>query len=451
MDHKSDLAVPSGRRRVRAYCSRHNPWTKAIFCSLLQFIHIGFLYNFGLFFDKLRQEFHSNVAITGWVGSLSYCLFTFGTILTTWLLRYLTYRKVATIGVLLGSVSLFVSSFSPKILYLIILYGIFFGMSSNVSMFVTLDFMVVLFEDKRRARAMTVVTLGATIGNLSMSNLVEYILEQVGWRWTFRIFAAILLLVGIGCCSFFGAPNCVEKNVEKNVKKKELKAPSGHLLCFPEAWLFSFATVSAAVAMAFQYVNMASFFEFIGLSDQKSATGISCSAFGDSFAKVLFIMAAPCISFPLIYCIPVCLLVSSVLCFALTQTTNIFAVFFISFCYGMPRGIFNALQLAVGLEVFGTSRSKTSANLLLFWSGIGYLAGPYIHGSLYDASGSYYPALYICTALFFVSSFTTLLTPLWQKYFAPVRYMVDYRLQNAAQEYRHQSTEPVYEQMISVV
>ncbi|XP_033116968.1 monocarboxylate transporter 9-like isoform X2 [Anneissia japonica] len=388
MDHKSDLAVPSGRRRVRAYCSRHNPWTKAIFCSLLQFIHIGFLYNFGLFFDKLRQEFHSNVAITGWVGSLSYCLFTFGTILTTWLLRYLTYRKVATIGVLLGSVSLFVSSFSPKILYLIILYGIFFGMSSNVSMFVTLDFMVVLFEDKRRARAMTVVTLGATIGNLSMSNLVEYILEQVGWRWTFRIFAAILLLVGIGCCSFFGAPNCVEKNVEKNVKKKELKAPSGHLLCFPEAWLFSFATVSAAVAMAFQYVNM---------------------------------------------------------------TTNIFAVFFISFCYGMPRGIFNALQLAVGLEVFGTSRSKTSANLLLFWSGIGYLAGPYIHGSLYDASGSYYPALYICTALFFVSSFTTLLTPLWQKYFAPVRYMVDYRLQNAAQEYRHQSTEPVYEQMISVV
>ncbi|XP_033117460.1 L-lactate transporter-like isoform X2 [Anneissia japonica] len=292
-------------------------------------------------------------------------------------------------------------------------------------------------------------------GNLSMSNMIEYILDQVGWRWTFRIFCGILLIVGIICCTFYIAPKTDEQCVvvlDEKTKRISKRPTNGHLFCFPEFWLFSLSTLCVSVALVFQYVNMASFLESIGLTDQKSATGITLIACGEVFAKIVIMVFASCISFPLIYCLPVSLLVSSILSITLTQTKNTFAIFLISVCYGIPRGVYNGLQFISAMEVFGASRSKTSAKVVMVSSGIGNLAGPFIHGSLYDASGSYYPALYLCTALFFVSSFTMLLTPLWQKYFAPERYMVDYRLESEVKEYQQCSAEYEHlEQMITVV
>ncbi|XP_071955476.1 monocarboxylate transporter 13-like [Antedon mediterranea] len=434
----------------------HNRWIKTIFCALLNFVHIGFLYNFGLFFDELMQTFHSSAAITGWIGSLSYCFFTFGSILTTWMLRHLSYRTVGMIGVLTGSVSLLVSSFSPTIVYVIVSYGVFFGWSSNVALVVTIETQVILYQDKWRASALTMVGLGATIGNLSMSNLIEYVIQQIGWRWTFRIFALILLVVETICCSFLASKKVCDHNIEdKDTKNKITKrepTATRHVICWPEVWLFSIATLSYCIAMVFHYVNMGSFFESIGLVDQMSATGIMLMALGDASAKILIIFAAPCIVIPLIYTLPVCILVSAIMSLALTWTRNPIVIFVLSFCTGLPRGVYNALQFPSGLEIFGTNKSKTTVNVLHIWNGLGSLVGPFIFGSLYDASGTYYLALYLCSALYVLSCITMLLTPLYQKYFAPSRYLVDTKKKNVAEIYHNLAIEYVYlEEKITVV
>ena len=105
-------------------------------------------------------------------------------------------RTVTISGVVLMSFGFTLASFSTQIWHLLLTQGLLYGVGSSLLYFPLLSPAPEYFT-LHRATAMGVILAGGGIGGVAFSTAFRVLLSSVGGAWTLRIWALIVLLVGV--------------------------------------------------------------------------------------------------------------------------------------------------------------------------------------------------------------------------------------------------------------
>jgi MCP family monocarboxylic acid transporter-like MFS transporter 10 len=108
-------------------------------------------------------------------------------------------RPVLMIGSTICTISLIISSFAPSIEALFGTFSLLYGIGSSMAYTPTMCLSQVYF-DKYVSLATGIMVAGSSFGTLVLSPIAQTLLENLGWRNSFRIFAAFLFTT-----VFFGA------------------------------------------------------------------------------------------------------------------------------------------------------------------------------------------------------------------------------------------------------
>ncbi|XP_075243454.1 uncharacterized protein LOC142337810 isoform X2 [Convolutriloba macropyga] len=166
------------------------------FITLISFITFmiaeGTFYSFGVFFPEFIRAFNAQESLVVWIGSVasgaSYLSGPVGSILVD----KFGLRPVALGGCLLGTVSLGLCIFVPTVHFLIVTWGLLFGISSIISA-LPCHFALSLWFDTKRGLATGLGIAGGGLGSVIFPPMVSLLIFNFSWK------AAMLVL----CVTYF--------------------------------------------------------------------------------------------------------------------------------------------------------------------------------------------------------------------------------------------------------
>ena len=155
-------------------------------------------------------------------------------------------RVVAVGGAVICTVSLLVTSFAEQMEFMYFSYGVIYGIGlSDISL---VGFIVITkYFTKWRSFAIGMVSAGMGAGSLIFGPLLERLLSSLGWRWTFRVVAAIAC-VNVFLVSVF-EPNEVQAD-ETNRRCGRLENRQQRKMFYCSAWKnYRFVLVTAGICI----------------------------------------------------------------------------------------------------------------------------------------------------------------------------------------------------------
>ncbi|KAF8310200.1 MFS general substrate transporter [Clavulina sp. PMI_390] len=171
-----------------------------VFCAfILETLIWGFGFSYGVFQDwYIEHEFKgSSKAAINSVGMVAVALeYSEGLILLVFMKWYGQHlRKLMVVSLGLCVASMFASSFATEVWQLILLQGVFYGVGAGFLYGPVICWLTQWF-DARRSLAAGLIFGGTGLGGAIFPVMVTYLLENVGFRWTLRIWSLILLVLG---------------------------------------------------------------------------------------------------------------------------------------------------------------------------------------------------------------------------------------------------------------
>lgn len=193
-----------------------NPWGLVIIASAfwIQFVTFGMATSFGVYIVELLRHFDVSLAFISLIGSINVGIFLGAGPLASILMRRMSYRRVCFLGAVLSSCGLIVLPFTMNMVFLLFFYGIVTGIGYCL-LYVPSHTMSGLYYDKHRSLATGVATAGSGLGGIVFPNLVQYLIDEYGWR------GSLLLVAGINLNAFVFSALLRESPLQKKRKAKE--------------------------------------------------------------------------------------------------------------------------------------------------------------------------------------------------------------------------------------
>ncbi|XP_060074290.1 monocarboxylate transporter 12-like [Ylistrum balloti] len=166
-------------------------WMVAFASFMNNFLLNGVIYSFGIFFEDLLEYFGGSKGKTQIISSV-----TSGTSLLIGPLvgaiaRRFRCRRVAIVGAMVASIGLFLSTFSPNLDVMILLYGIVGGTGFGL-VYGPSTFIVSYYFNRRRALATGIAVCGSGIGGFVFPLIGVLLLEAYGWKGAMWVISAIV-------------------------------------------------------------------------------------------------------------------------------------------------------------------------------------------------------------------------------------------------------------------
>ena len=128
--------------------------------------------------------------------------------------------KTAIVGTLISMGALLVTSRGTSIYFIMISYGIVFGIGSCF-VFLPLYLVMPRYFIKRRSLALGLVATGPGGGLFVMSPIMQALVDALDWRGAFMAMAGIVAIIGPLVCVFLRIPDDI--STEKNNAEDETK------------------------------------------------------------------------------------------------------------------------------------------------------------------------------------------------------------------------------------
>ncbi|GAB1603166.1 monocarboxylate transporter 7-like isoform X2 [Argonauta hians] len=169
-------------------------WGWVIVCaSLLSNVIVdGVAYSFGVFLDEFVNYFNQSKSKTSLIGSvLAGTYLCAGPIVSAFTNRF-GCRPVAVVGSFIAAFSFLLSTLSPNIDAMIVLYGAFGGFGLGL-IYLPSIVSVGYYFDRKRAIATGIAVCGSGVGTFIFAPLGGYLLETYDWKNSLYIIAGIIL------------------------------------------------------------------------------------------------------------------------------------------------------------------------------------------------------------------------------------------------------------------
>jgi len=429
-------------------------WVVVIASWIVMIPIAGSLTSFGIFLDSLCEEFNATKTETGLIGSLVFG-FTVGSCpLSSALITVFGARKLAFSGVFGATVSLIITSITPNLYLMFLTYSTMVGLSANFIYNSAMTLTGMYFPNKHQAMATCLASAGVSFGTLLINPLSSQLEGKFGWRWTMRILAAIVAVVGIICVITFkpvknsnkkgrsssenGALmengevdekderdepptesriSLAAKEIKKNVLNTKADKHKASVCLLPTCHLWNAGTFLWAVSFLFPFIFLIDYMEK-NLDIPKDQGALVLTAYGvaEFGGRFLCAIGAGKISFSLTYVYAGASAFAGVATLLVPLGTTLPALYSYAIAAGIAAGTLNALMFVTTMQLFGNDRGIAVWGYINVMLAIGMVGGPGVAGKIYDATQSYVTAFYVGGGLFIFGSFVMFLIPLAVKF-----------------------------------
>jgi MFS family permease len=376
-------------------------WKMVMAACGLQFIQSLMLYQaFGAYAAALIEEKHwSKTSVSGASSLMSMEAVGIGAILGWFIDKYGS-KVVIQIGSILFGIGLIMLSQIDTIsgLYTAM---VVLAIASSMAGYFPLNVGIIQWFEKKRARALSYVTLGIALGGICVPAMA-WSIEYFGWRSTVLWGGVIAMLVGFPLASVFrkrpedfgevvdGTP----KTAHADANAQTIQVAIGSSFTVREAlrthafWLLSCGHASALIivtAVNTHAINhmrtslgytIAQAAVFITLMTAFQVVGVLTGGYlGDKFEKRR--VAA------------LCMLMHAAGLLALTYATGAGALVVFAVLHGLAWGIRGPFMQAIRADYFGRAYIGMILGVSGMLAAVGQITGPLLAGVLGDATGNY--------------------------------------------------------------
>jgi OFA family oxalate/formate antiporter-like MFS transporter len=371
-------------------------------------VALGTYYAWSVFVPALEREFGWNRTQTSLVATIDMVVLASTFLLAGFIQDRVGPRVVATIGGILYTAGLFLASFTTSLTMLYLTWGLMVGTGLGFGYLTPITVGSKWFPNQRglvNGLAIGIFAAGSGIFGPIAGKLVE----QIGWRSTFQVLAAIFFvftMVGAYCLK--NPPEGYQPPVTRAAKAGKPRAsnvdvPTADVLRTPTFYILWLAYALGTTAGTMVISQLVPFARSSGLTGNTAAFAITVGAIGsasgrffsgwmsDHFGRLLTLRGVIVIS----------MLATPSLYLLRTNLLGFYGcLFLVYYCYGTQLSVYTALAG----DFYGTKYLATNYGILLLAWGFAGVLGPMIGSRVFVSTGTYQyaffgSALLACAAL----------------------------------------------------
>lgn len=376
---------------------------------LTQFMVIGLLFSYSLFFKTFEDEFGWSRTTLSAAASLSFLMMG---VLATFFGhlgdRFGPRPVLATTGLLTGLGFALISQVSAP-WHLFLIFGLLISVGMSTHDVITLSTVARWFK-RRRGMMTGVVKTGTAVGQMLMPLAAALLIADIGWRaaaMTLGVGAAFFLL--IAALLMKRPPAAAETSDNPDEPTGNLRSAMGSrvfwTLCAIQFLFFpTLTTVPLHIPVHGMDLGMANTTAAALLSTAAGASAIgrlTVGGFSDRIGgkKGYLLCLTP-------------LIVSLGSLLAFEQTWLLFTAMVI---YGFAHGGLFTIVAPTLTEFFGTRAVGAIFGAVVFFGTVGGAIGPILAGRIFDLTGSYAPAFITLAAMAMLGILLTLTLPMTKR------------------------------------
>ncbi|XP_033105269.1 monocarboxylate transporter 13-like isoform X2 [Anneissia japonica] len=370
---------------------------------------VGLLYSYNLLHIQLKDSFNSTATEAGLPGSISIAIYAASSLPVTWVFQRIGNRPAGLLGILICCFSLLSSSFIHRIWLLYLTYGVLYGLGCNAIHLVTIDLIMVYFKDGHSARSIGIILTGSSVGVL-LSPCLEWLYTTYNWRVTLRILSTLFAVICIPCIAVFrdirkkhsklSSTTSKEKLPEELPRKDSLLQKYFHLLRRSDFHCMMSAYAMTGIATTFSYISIGSYLQSSGMAGSAISLTFSLMAVGDLVARIVLSIISDWLPMSLTSQYAIMHIMSALSTVFLPYIFNLTFVKILLIVFGISRGGLFVLLTSAPIEIAPKNLGVEGVGLAYLIFGTCALSTPYMTDKLYDITGSYDSAFFICSALY---------------------------------------------------
>ncbi|MDR3332798.1 MAG: MFS transporter [Synergistaceae bacterium] len=211
--------------------------------GVITLLLLGLLYVWSIFVKPLEDEFGWNRSETSMIYTISIICFSVGVMIGGLLIQSKSPRFANALGFTLVSVGFMASSQINSLFMLYILYGAFGGLGIGICYNSWLSVVLARFPGNT-GFAGGILILGFGLGGTVLGPVVSvFLLSPLGWRYTFLILGAVILLEGLISQRVLRAPDVRAEGLTvkmsgASTREGENSLTTGQMLRQPCFWTY---------------------------------------------------------------------------------------------------------------------------------------------------------------------------------------------------------------------
>ncbi|KAI9438146.1 MFS general substrate transporter [Lactarius indigo] len=355
-------------------------WLVVFGASCATFATSGYAVSWGVF-----QEYYENVLLEGtspstiaWIGSVQFALIFFPALISGRLFDLGYLRSILTVA----SISLVACTFAiaecHEFWQLLLCQGFGIGISSGLVFGPSVSIIAHWFK-KRRSTALGINAFASSIGGTVFPILFRNLLVAVGFKWTIRIIASILMLA-MGVAKLTLRRRLPPTTVTGGLfNPKQFRSPA--------YTVYTAFGVVAFLGVFTVLTFLASSAPSQGVPEKFSSYLVSTTNAGNAIGRLAGGVLADCFG-PINVMIPASL-IAGVLTFVWPHIHGTAALFSLAGTYGASSGAMATLMAAPMLALGASEDVGRRTGMYFTILSLGALAGPPISGAINQATGGY--------------------------------------------------------------
>ena len=364
---------------------------------------LGTVYALSAFLLPLEREFGWTRAQTSWVTTLNIFMISAWFIVGGRLNDRKGPRYAAAIGCLLYSLGFLLASRIDSLLGFYLTAGIIVGTGNGFGYVVPTAVGSKWFPDKR-GLVVGLMVSGYGAGSGIFGPIASALIERVGWRATFQIFAAIFFVMTL-------IATCLLKNPPAGYRppgwnpppsraavSRAADVPASQMLRTRTFWALWVAYCLGTTAGTMVISQLVPFARAAGHGAAIAAFAITVGALGNASGRILSGWISDHVG--RLQILRAMLLISALAMpalFVMRQNVALFyaLLFIVYYCYGTQLSVYPSTSA----DFWGTKNLGFNYGLLLLAWGVAGIFGPLLGGRVYVLTGEYRGAFFMAAAL----------------------------------------------------
>jgi MFS family permease len=380
----------------------------------------GVHYSFSLFFVAFLKEYGWSRSITAGAFSLFLMIHAMIGPFVGGMVDRIGPRRAIFLGSLFLGIGLVLCSFIQAWWQFYLFFGVITAIGVGSTGWIPNTTMIQQWIKVRRGLAMGIISSGIGIGIFVCIPSIQYLINRVGWRTTYRIMACFIpLVIGSLAIIFLKKPPQMisshptkretlrSANPDRSIIDKEWALKSWTIqqaMATKQFWLFNLSIFSGSFVAQSVLSHHVAFFVDQGLRTIIASYIVGMAGIASIGGKILWATLSDRIGREVTYTIGIACSICGILLLILFGMFHFDSLpFFYAVFFGMGYAVIAALPPIIAADFFEGQTYGRIFGTMMILSGVGGAFGAWFTGFLYDWVGNYIPAFIILIIFTFMA------------------------------------------------
>ncbi|KAJ1840173.1 hypothetical protein LPJ73_006513 [Coemansia sp. RSA 2703] len=375
-----DIIVPPVDDPAKSF-PRHTRYSVIASCFVLQGLSCGLVHSWGVQQRYLASNVYADsphkIKTLSYIGTLMFFSLYFWGMLAGWVAEVWSFRKLCFIGVVFMAVGQLTASFCTEPWQLCLTEGIVFGIGIGL-VFSPTSTAPARWFTTHRGLATGITVAGVGVGGLIIAPLTDYIVREVGVKWSLRVSAIYIIVLGSIACFFVRVPF---QDKARTLRSFDWGAFNDRRFAVHSCMVF-FVTAAYIIPYSF----LPTFWAYHGISSETSSVLIAVANVASSVGRIALGLGADHIG--VLNSLVLSLGIASIACLLIWPfATSVGVGVVMSLVYGFTAGGCWTLAPLAAAKLFGVEKLSSNTGIFYTISAVGAWLGTPVSNALLNGPG----------------------------------------------------------------